>query len=67
VSLIDTHRGLSVGEGSHNLIYRVVPRVPQVANKGVSSKYGVATRFWNNLHQVRSRSEDWKAKFFIFF
>jgi hypothetical protein len=21
-----------------------------------------ATRFWNNLHQVRSKSKDWKAK-----
>jgi len=20
------------------------------------------TRFWNNLHQVRSKSKDWKAK-----
>ena len=20
------------------------------------------TRFWNNLHQVRSESKDWKAK-----
>ena len=21
--------------------------------------------FWNNLHQVRSRSKDWKVKFFF--
>jgi hypothetical protein len=21
------------------------------------------TRFWNNLHQVRSKSKDWKAKY----
>jgi hypothetical protein len=21
-------------------------------------------RFWNNLHQVRSKSKDWKAKYF---
>jgi hypothetical protein len=40
-NILVADRGLSVGEGSHNLIYRVVPRVPQVANKGVSSKYGV--------------------------
>ena len=23
-----------------------------------------STRFWNNLHQVRSKSKDWKAKKF---
>ena len=23
------------------------------------------TRFWNNLHHVRSKSRDWKAKYFI--
>jgi len=24
----------------------------------------IKTRFWNNLHQVRSESKDWKAKYF---
>jgi len=24
------------------------------------------TRFWNNLHQVRSKSKDWKANWFKF-
>jgi len=23
-----------------------------------------STHFWNNLHQVRSNSKDWKVKFF---
>jgi len=25
------------------------------------------THFWNNLHQVRSKSKDWKAKYLALF
>jgi hypothetical protein len=24
----------------------------------------ITTRFWNNLHQVRSKAKDWRAKLF---
>jgi len=30
--------------------------------KNVDIKFIVYKRFWNNLHQVRSKSKYWKAK-----
>jgi hypothetical protein len=31
-------------------------------NKNVDIIFSAQTRFWNNLHQVRSKSKDWIAK-----
>ena len=31
-------------------------------NKNVDIKFSAHERFWNNLHQVRSKSKDWKDK-----
>jgi len=31
-------------------------------NKNVDIKFSSITRFWNNLHQVFSKSKDWKTK-----
>jgi hypothetical protein len=30
-------------------------------NKNADIKCSATTRFWNNLHQLRSKSKDWKA------
>jgi hypothetical protein len=42
-----------------NLQYKIfIVRI----NKKVDIKFSAQIRFWNNLHQVRSKSKDWKAK-----
>jgi hypothetical protein len=33
------------------------------ADKNVDMILLGTARFWNNLHQVRSKSKDWKAKY----
>ena len=34
----------------------------QIGNKNVDINLLHTTRFWNNLHRVRSKSKGWKAK-----
>ena len=31
-------------------------------NNNVDIKFECTTHFWNNLHQVHSKSKDWKTK-----
>ena len=33
-----------------------------INNKNVDIKFSAHDVFWNNLHQVNSKSKDWKAK-----
>jgi hypothetical protein len=35
---------------------------PSDSNKNVDIKLSAHDFFWNNFHQVRSTSKDWKAK-----
>ena len=64
ICLISTDLGLAPLNNLYTEIWSNTFLVPSVINKYISNLECTMLRFWKNLHQLRSKSKDWNAKWF---